>query len=90
MPVSNSLMSAPATKVLPAQPSTMALMPGLPRSSVKTCFSPARTPWLTALTGGLSIMTTAMSPAMEKVTGSLTLFLLGSDAKRAIMVIFNN
>jgi hypothetical protein len=32
------------------------------------------------LTGGLSIMTTAISPVMEKLTASLTLALLGSGS----------
>src|SRR5688572_13536642 len=65
---SRSLMSAPATNVRPAPRITMARTAGLASASAIAAISPSGTPWLSALTGGLSIWTTATSSRMEVVT----------------------
>jgi hypothetical protein len=43
----------------------MAFTPQRPASSAKTCLRPARMKRSMALTGGLSMVTTSMSPAIE-------------------------
>ncbi|MGY4600890.1 hypothetical protein ACVWXL_008636 [Bradyrhizobium sp. GM22.5] len=53
----NSVMSAPAMKVRPAQVSTMPLMAGSATAALMHSRIPPRTAALSALTGGLSTVT---------------------------------
>ena len=62
----NSAMSAPATKVRPAQAITIADTAASPPARTSTSCSAARTPWLSALTGGLAMVTIATSPSYRK------------------------
>src|SRR5262245_42175223 len=67
----NSRMSAPAMKVRPAPISTTALTDSSSRADFRQATTPSGTPGLRALTGGLSIVTTATSPSRLRVTSSL-------------------
>ncbi len=58
----NSVISAPAMKVRPAQVSTMPLMAGSAIAALTQSRMPPRTAALSALTGGLSTVTMPMSP----------------------------
>ena len=54
-------------KVLPAPMSTTPASPCVAAISVKACNSPWRTAWEPAFTGGLSMVTTAMSSVRAQV-----------------------
>jgi len=58
-------MSAPAMKVRPAQTSAIALTASSARARSIPALMPARTAWLSALTGGLSTVMTATSPSVS-------------------------
>ena len=60
MGLPNSVMSAPAKKVRPAQVMTIACTVSSARAAASAVVSPSRTAWLSALTGGLSLVMTAM------------------------------
>src|SRR5215510_3531730 len=68
----NSVMSAPAMKVRPAPTSTIARVAASPRACVSVLNRPARTTCLSALTGGLSTVMTAISPSFCKPTSVVT------------------
>ncbi len=61
----NSVMSAPAMKVRPSQTSATALTAGSAAARSTPCLMPARTAWLSALTGGLFTVMTATSPSVS-------------------------
>ena len=65
---SNSVISAPATKVRPAQATTRALTVGSAKAASRFSDKSCRIARLRALTGGLSMMSTAMSPARSILT----------------------
>ena len=67
----NSVMSAPAAKVRPALASTTALTEGSSRSAFIASYTPLRTAWPSAFTGGLSMVTTAISPSLRTSTTEL-------------------
>jgi hypothetical protein len=64
----NSVMSAPAMNVRPAQVMTMALTAGSAMAFLRPSSSPWRTCWLRALTGGLFTVTTATRPRRSRST----------------------
>ena len=64
----NSVMSAPATKVRPAQISTIAFAASSAMAALTPAWMPARSAWLSALTGGLSMVRTATAPTRSLVT----------------------
>src|SRR6185312_8430129 len=65
----NSVMSAPAMKVRPFAPSTIAFTPASAAARLKFSKMPSRTSCLSAFTGGLSTRMTATSPSRSKLTG---------------------
>ena len=69
----NSLMSAPAKKVRPAQAITTASTDASSPARRSAATSPARTACFSALTGGLSAMTIAMPPSRRRSTLALIL-----------------
>jgi len=75
LPPENSRMSAPTTKVRPAQRSATARTEAASRSWLKASRSPWRSAFDKALTGGLSMVTTAIPPSLRQVTRSLMIFL---------------
>src|SRR5215470_17216550 len=87
----NSVMSAPAMKVRPAPTSTIARVAASSRACVSVLNRPARTTCLSALTGGLSTVMTAISPSFCKptsvVTGSHPPRWCDSDRRSAELVI---
>ena len=64
----NSVMSAPAMNVRPAQAMTMAPTPASAWAALRPSRNPRRTPWLSALTGGLLTVRTAMRPRRSRST----------------------
>jgi len=66
----NSVMSAPATKVRPAQAITTAEMSGWPAARDTRSRSPTRTSCFMALTGGLSMVMTATPLSVRMLTSS--------------------
>ena len=64
----NSVMSAPATKVRPAQARTIAPMSLSSLASAIALTTPSRTAWPAALTGGLSIRMTPTAPSRIRLT----------------------
>ena len=72
----NSVMSAPAKKVLPSPRITMALT----LSSAAAAFIASARPWRTAtpsaFTGGLSLTTTSTSPSLWVVTTGIVSLLV--------------
>src|SRR2546425_4901043 len=64
----NSVMSAPAMKVRPAQAMTTASTPGAAAAWLIPSRKPRRTPWLSALTGGLLTVRTAIRPRRSRST----------------------
>ena len=75
----NSVMSAPGREELARARSTMALTPASALASAKAFSRPDRSAWPSALTGGLSMRMTAMSPCFCVSTiGHGTLLLLAS------------
>ena len=72
----NSVMSAPAKKVLPWPTITTALTP----SSLAAAFMASARPWRTAapsaFTGGLSLTTTSTSPSLWVVTTGIVSLLI--------------
>src|SRR5439155_95958 len=64
----NSVMSAPAMKVRPAQVTTMAPTAASAVVCLTPSCSPWRTCWLSALTGGLLTVRTAMRPRRSRST----------------------
>ena len=66
----NSLMSAPAMKVRPAQTMTIAFTLASARARDSASTRALRIAWLSALTGGLSIVMTATSPSLRRLTSS--------------------
>ena len=69
----NSVMSAPAKKVRPAQAISTALTAASSRVWRSALTSPARTSCLSALTGGLSAVMIAISPSRRRSTLALIL-----------------
>src|SRR5262249_37914005 len=67
----NSLMSAPAGKLRPAPPRAMALGRSSLRSWLRAAIPASGTPGPSALTGGLSIVTTPIVPSFVPFTSSL-------------------
>jgi hypothetical protein len=61
-------MSAPATKVRPAQAITTARVPASASAFASVSLRPTRTECRKALTGGLSIVMTATSPSLRMST----------------------
>src|SRR5262249_10586377 len=87
----NSLMSAPAEKNFPLPVSTIALMPGSALAAAKASPRAARKDGPPALTGGLCIRITAISPSVSVSTmatvhlSSLVwLFWYGSSRHRSV------
>ncbi len=78
----NSVMSAPAKKVRPAQAMTTASTDASSRARANAAASPARTSCFSALTGGLSTVTTAISPSRRKSTLGLMLPIAASRPVR--------
>src|SRR5947207_9536075 len=73
----NSVMSAPAMKVRPAQTMTIACTaPSAVACLIPSC-SPLRTCWLSALTGGLSTVSTATRPRLVRSTDCVS-FAMGT------------
>src|SRR5665213_1034176 len=68
----NSRMSAPAIKVFPAPITTMASTAASATAALTPAAIPSGTPGLRALTGGLSIVITAMPSWISRRTSSLT------------------
>ena len=68
----NSVMSAPAIKVRPAQVSTIAFTSGSAMALLTHSRMPPRTAALSAFTGGLSIVTMAMTSRRSSLTTSFT------------------
>ena len=68
----NSRMSAPEMKLRPAQASTIALMPASFFALASSSCRPTRTEWLSALTGGLSMVRTRIPSRFSAFTVSLT------------------
>src|SRR5262245_26768899 len=64
----NSVMSAPAMNVRPAHTMTMACTTPSAVACLIPSWSPLRTCWLSALTGGLSTVRTATRPRVERST----------------------
>src|SRR5262249_44084581 len=69
--LSNSLMSAPPQKIFPLPFNTMPLTASSVRSVLNPAMRPSSTPGVSALTGGLLIVTTPTSPSRVAVTRSL-------------------
>src|ERR1700733_8545099 len=74
----NSVMSAPAIKVRPAQVRTIALISGSAMALFMHSRIPPRTAALSALTGGLLTVTMPMTSRRSSLTTSFTRFSLGS------------
>src|SRR5207247_2233579 len=69
--LSNSLMSAPPQKALPAPVNTIARTAGSAERASNAARMPSRTPGLRAFTGGLLSVITPTSPSRDRVTRSL-------------------
>src|SRR5882724_8927220 len=86
----NSVMSAPAMKVRPAHTMTIACTaPSAVACLIPSC-SPFRTCWLSALTGGLSTVSTATRPRLPRSTDWVIFAMWKSSEPKVAPMILRN